>query len=85
LFYFLAPFFNPAIEMLTKGEVFHMSSGELMPQQISGWIGWLGRASLGRNFSFSLSTIFAFNAIAVVIAIFLFFIDRKTAARATKN
>jgi hypothetical protein len=71
--------------MLTKGEVFHMSSGELMPQQISGWIGWVGRTFLDRNIAFPLPSIFAFNAIAVVIVIFLFFLNCKTTVSVTKN
>ena len=71
LFYFLTPLFNPAIKLLTKGEIFQMAAGEILPQQISGWPGWLGRALLGRNIALAWPALFAVNAIAILVAILL--------------
>jgi len=72
LFYFLVPLFNPAIKFLTKGETLQMASGQFLPEQISGWLGWLGRTFLGRNIALDRSTFFALNAIAILIALLLF-------------
>lgn len=85
LFYCLAPLLHPAIKMLTKGETLATSSGELLPQQISGWAGWLGRAVVGRNLAFSLSTIFAFNALAVFAALVLACLKCKAANRRNES
>jgi len=79
LFYCFAPPFNPAIKILTKGDSFQMAAGALLPQQISGWIGWLGRTFLNRNIALALPAILALNAIVVLIAIVLFCLKGKSA------
>jgi len=81
LFYFLTPLFNPAIKLLTKGEAFQMAAGEILPQEISGWLGWLGRALLGRNIALAWPALFAVNAIAILAAILLCCIKCKPADR----
>ena len=81
LFYFLTPLFNPAIKLLTKGEAFQMTAGEILPQEISGWLGWLGRALLGRNIALEWLALFAVNAIAILSSILLFCIKCKPADR----
>jgi hypothetical protein len=65
--------------------IFTMASGELFPHEISGWLGWLGRVFLGGNIALTMPSVLALNAIAVVVAIFLFctkckIINRKTAS-----
>jgi hypothetical protein len=85
LFYCFTPLFNPVIKMLTKGEALPMSSDMLWPQQISGWIGWLGRAWLSRNIAFNLFFVFVFNATAMIVAVFLFCIKYKIAGNPTKS
>jgi hypothetical protein len=81
LFYCLTPLFNPVIKMLTKGETLQMASGELLPPQISGWIGWLGRAFVDRNIALALAAIFAVNTIAILSTILLFCKKYKPANR----
>jgi len=51
--------FHPAIKLLTKGEIFQMAAGEILPPQISGWLGWMGRAWLGRNIALAWPALFA--------------------------
>jgi hypothetical protein len=85
LFYCFTPLINPVIKMLTKGEALQLASGALWPQHISGWIGWLGRAGLSRNFAFAMPHVLALNAIAVGVAIFLFCIKCKATDRPTKS
>jgi hypothetical protein len=85
LFYVFIPLVNPLIKFLTKGEIFRNASGELFPERISGWIGWLGRTFLGRNIAFDLSDVFAFNAIAVLVVILLFCIKYKPAKRLAES
>jgi hypothetical protein len=77
LFYCLVPLFNPAIAMLTKGEAFPIASGAWLPQHISGWIGWLGRSFLNKNIAFNSTSIMGINAVAVFIALFLFWAKEK--------
>ena len=85
LFYLLTPLFNPAIKLLTKGELFQMAGGETLPQQISGWLGWVGRAWWGRNIALERPILFAVNAIAILSVILLFCLKHqsthKTSAR----
>lgn len=71
LFYFFTPLCNPAIQRLTSGETFQMAGGEIMPREISGWLGWLGRAFLGRNVALEQSVLLTVNAIAIFCAILL--------------
>jgi hypothetical protein len=70
-FYVLIPLVNPLIKFLTKGEPFRNTSGELFPEQISGWIGWVGRMFLGDNIAIVLRFVFAINAVAIALAAFL--------------
>ncbi|MGH7596567.1 MAG: hypothetical protein ACREOI_09455 [bacterium] len=78
LFYVFIPLVNPLIKLLTKGEAFRNASGELFPEQISGWIGWLGRMFWGGNIAIALRHVFMINAAAVSVAGFLaFFMKQK--------
>ena len=72
VFYCLTPIVNPFIKMLTQGELFIMASGEIFPHEISGWLGWLGRAFLGGNIALAMPAVLALNATAIVVAVFLF-------------
>jgi hypothetical protein len=85
LFYIFVPLLNPLIKLLTKGESFQNASGKLFPEEIAGWIGWLGRTFLGRNIAFDLPDILAFNAMAVFIAILLFCMKYKPAKRRAES
>ncbi len=85
LFYVFVPLLNPLIKLLTKGESFQNASGKLFPEEISGWVGWLGRTFLDRNIAFDLPDIFAFNAMAIFIAIFLFCTKCKPANRRAES
>jgi hypothetical protein len=76
LFYVFIPLINPLIKFLTKGEIFRNASGKLFPEQISGWIGWLGRMFLGGNIAIELHHIFVINVGAVALAGFLAFYTR---------
>lgn len=73
LFYVFIPLVNPLIKFLTKGEIFRNASGELFPEQISGWIGWLGRMFFNGNIAIDLQYIFLINAAAAAFAVFLAF------------
>lgn len=77
LFYIFIPLVNPLIKFLTKGESFRNASGELFPEKISGWIGWLGRMFLGGNIAIDLLHVFVINAVAVALAVFLAFYMRR--------
>lgn len=79
LFYLLTPLFNPAIKLLTKGDLFQMANGEILPQQISGWLGWLGRAWWGQNLALTRPILLAVNASAVLSAVLLFYIKPESA------
>lgn len=76
LFYVFIPLVNPLIKFITKGEAFRNASGELFPEQISGWIGWLGRMFWGGNIAIDLQHIFVINAGAVTLAGLLAFYMR---------
>ncbi|MCI0691778.1 hypothetical protein L0337_07180 [candidate division KSB1 bacterium] len=86
LFYVFIPLVNPIIKFLTTGESFRNASGELFPEQISGWIGWLGRMFLGGNIAIDLQRVFVINAAAVALAVFLAFYMRQknSGARAAR-
>ncbi len=71
LFYLLIPLVNPIIKLLTNGEVFRNASGKLFPEQIAGWIGWLGRMFGGVYITFDIPIIFGLNLIAILAAIWL--------------
>ncbi len=78
LFYVFIPLVNPLIKFLTKGEIFRNASGELFPEQISGWIGWLGRMFGGGNIPLALQQVFVINTGALALAGFLaFYIGKK--------
>jgi hypothetical protein len=76
LFYVFIPLVNPLIKFLTKGEIFRNASGNLFPEQISGWIGWVGRMFLGGNIPLALNLVFVINTIALALAGFLVFYMR---------
>jgi hypothetical protein len=79
LFYIFIPLVNPIIKFLTKGEAFRNASGKLFPEQISGWIGWVGRMFLGGNIPLALNLVFVINIIALALAVFLaFYLRPKT-------
>jgi hypothetical protein len=86
LFYVFIPLVNPLIKFLTKGEIFRNASGELFPEQVSGWIGWLSRMFFGGNIAIALQQVFVINAGAVVLAGFLaFFMRPKNSDLKMKN
>jgi hypothetical protein len=85
VFYCLTPLVNPFIKMLTRGELFIMPSGKLFPDEISGWLGWLGRAFFGGNIALDMAVVLALNAIAIFIALFLFFTKSKIGNQKTAS
>jgi hypothetical protein len=68
LFYITVAIVNPFIDLLTKGETYHAAGGGLLPERISGWVGWVGRMTFGHNVSFDLHVVFALNAFAIASA-----------------
>ena len=71
MFYLLVPFLNPLIGVITGGAKYRVAGGAWLPDQISGWPGWVGRMAVGENVAFSRGEVLAANAIAGVLAAFL--------------
>ncbi len=71
LFYVLISVCNPLIKTITGGARYHSAGGEWMPQEVSGWMGWIGRMAAGQNLALARSEVFAVNGIAIGLAIIL--------------
>lgn len=72
LFYLLIPLVNPVIKFFNNGTPFLTPSGGLLPESISGWLGWVGRMVLGHNVSFEMRAVLLINLVAVILALWLF-------------
>jgi hypothetical protein len=57
--------------MITGGAEYGLASGEVMPQEISGWTGWVGRMLAQRHFAFTGGEVLAINGIACSLALIL--------------
>jgi len=66
LFYLLIPLVNPVIKFFNNDTAFRTPSGELLPESISGWLGWVGRMVFGHNVSFEIHVVFVINILAIV-------------------
>ncbi|MGH7492790.1 MAG: hypothetical protein ACREOO_10385 [bacterium] len=71
LFYFLIPVCNPMIRVITGGVEYQTAGGGFMPQQISGWTGWVGRMVAHQNVAFTAGEVLVINGIAVLLAMVL--------------
>lgn len=69
LFYLVIPFFNPLIEIITGGAVYQVAGGEFMPQQVSGWMGWVWRMATDQNAALPRDQILWINALAIALAV----------------
>lgn len=68
LYYVFMPWINPLIKLISHGAEYHVRGGGLFPPEISGWLGWLGRATEAGPISLGMPAILAINIFAIAVA-----------------
>lgn len=68
LYFVFMPLVNPLIKLISHGAEYHVSGGGMFPPHISGWIGWVGRATGWGMWDLSVPVILVVNFFAFVVA-----------------